>query len=107
MTTLIPYLYLSVAIIFEVTANAFLQRSAGMAKKIPGVIGILFIFVAFTALSQALKGIDMATAYAIWGGCGILLTALTGLIIFKQPISRKGYYGLIMITAGLILLEMG
>lgn len=107
MTTLIPYLYLGVAIIFEVTANAFLQRSAGMAKKIPGVIGILFIFVAFTALSQALKGIDMATAYAIWGGCGILLTALTGLIIFKQPISRKGYYGLIMITVGLILLEMG
>lgn len=101
------YFYLAIAIMLEVTANGFLQRSEGMAKKLPGVVGLLFIFASFTALSQALKGLDMATAYAIWGGCGILLTALTGWIIFKQPVSKKGCVGLLMITAGLVLLKLG
>lgn len=107
MTAWVPYIYLTVAIVFEVTANAFLQRSNGMTKKLPGAVGILFIFIAFTSLSQALKGLDMATAYAIWGGCGILLTALSGWVIFRQPVSRTGCYGLLMITAGLIMLELG
>jgi len=102
-----PYCYLAVAIVLEVTANGFLQRSAGMAKKMPAVVGILLILASFTALSQALKGLDMATAYAIWGGCGILLTAVAGLVIFRQPIRRKGCMGLLMITIGLVLLELG
>jgi spermidine export protein MdtI len=93
--------------VLEVTANAFLQRSDGLRKKMPGAVGLLFIFASFTALSQALKGIEMATAYAIWGGCGILLTALSGWIILGQPLGRKGCCGLLMIAAGLILLELG
>lgn len=107
MIKFVPYCYLAVAIILEVTANGFLQRSSGMSKKLPATIGILLILTSFTALSQALKGLEMATAYAIWGGCGILLTAMVGLIIFRQPIGRKGYLGLLMITIGLVLLELG
>lgn len=107
MSIFILYYYLAIAILLEVTANVFLQRSAGMAKKIPGAVGILLILASFTALAQALKGLEMATAYAIWGGCGILLTALSGWIIFRQPPGRKACAGLLMITAGLLLLELG
>lgn len=107
MIKIVPYCYLAVAIVLEVTANAFLQRSAGMAKKLTGLVGILFIFASFTALSQALKELDMVTAYAIWGGCGILLTALSGWIFFRQPVGHKGFMGLLMITVGLVLLELG
>ena len=103
----VPYFWLALAIVLEVTANAFLQRSDGMAKKLPGAVGLLFIFASFSALSQALKGLEMATAYAIWGGCGILLTALTGWIIFKQPVGVKGCIGLLLIAAGMVLLELG
>lgn len=53
MSIFIPYYYLAIAILLEVTANVFLQRSAGMAKKIPGAVGILLILASFTALAQA------------------------------------------------------
>lgn len=103
----VPYVYLAIAIVLEVTANTFLQRSAGMTKLIPGMIGIVFIFASFTALSQSLKAMDMATAYAIWGGSGIILTALAGWAFFQQPLSRKSMAGLFMISAGLALLKLG
>lgn len=101
------YLYLAVAIVLEVTANGFLKRSDGMSKKLPGLVGIICIFASFTALAQALKGLHMATAYAIWGGCGIILTAAISWLFFKQPLGRKGCLGLLMIAAGLLLLELG
>lgn len=101
------YGYLAVAIVLEVTANGFLKRSEGMTNKLPGLLGMMAIFASFTALSQALKGLNMATAYAIWGGCGIVLTAFLSWIFFQQPLGRKGFLGLMMITAGMILLELG
>ncbi|WP_130835716.1 DMT family transporter [[Erwinia] mediterraneensis] len=105
--TFVSYFYLAIAIVLEVTANAFLKRSSGMTHKLPGALGLLLIFASFTALSRALNGMDMATAYAIWGGCGILLTAITGWIIFRHSPDRKECVGLLMIAAGMILLELG
>jgi len=55
---------------------------------------------------MALKGIDMATAYATWGGSGILLTAFIERVVFRQPLSTKAWLGLILIAAGIVLLEM-
>lgn len=103
---LVPYLSLSMAIVLEVVANFFLKRSDGMSRKLPGAAGLLCIFASFTSLSLALKGIDMATAYATWGGSGILLTAFIERVIFRQALSTKAWLGLILIAAGIVLLEM-
>ncbi len=48
----------------------------------------------------------MATAYATWGGSGILLTAFIERVVFRQPLSTKAWLGLILIAAGIVLLEM-
>jgi spermidine export protein MdtI len=49
----------------------------------------------FTALSQAVKGIgaSISQSPALWGGTGILLTAVAGLRLFKQHLSRLGWLG--------------
>ncbi|KAA5903926.1 multidrug/spermidine efflux SMR transporter subunit MdtI, partial [Klebsiella pneumoniae] len=42
------------------------------------------VLAAFSALSQAVKGIDLSVAYALWGGFGIAATLAAGWILFGQ-----------------------
>ncbi|WP_249532828.1 SMR family transporter, partial [Escherichia coli] len=48
------------------------------------------VLAAFSALSQAVKGIDLSDAYALWGGFGIAATLAAGWILFGQRLNRKG-----------------
>ncbi|HBH6881782.1 TPA: multidrug/spermidine efflux SMR transporter subunit MdtI [Citrobacter freundii] len=100
------YFFLFIAVVLEVTANFFLKRSEGMKYIVPGVTGIICILASFSALSRALKGIDMATAYGIWGGCGVVLTAAIGWVVFGQRFGRKVAAGLALITAGMVLMKL-
>ncbi len=52
------------------------------------------MLAAFSALSQAVKGIDLSVAYALWGGFGIAATLAAGWILFGQRLNRKGWIGL-------------
>ncbi|MGG6495863.1 UNVERIFIED_CONTAM: multidrug efflux SMR transporter, partial [Bacteroidetes bacterium 56_B9] len=72
----LAYVSLALAIISEVTASAFLQRSEQFSKIGPTIVMVVFYVVSFFCLSQALKVIPLGVAYAIWGGLGIVLTAL-------------------------------
>ena len=49
---------------------------------------------AFSALSQAVKGIDLSVAYALWGGFGIAATIAAGWVLFGQRLNNKGWAGL-------------
>ncbi|TQI86489.1 multidrug transporter EmrE-like cation transporter [Serratia marcescens] len=86
-TEFIHYALMAIAISLEVVANIFIKYSDGFRKRLMGLLGIFCILVSFTALSQAAKGIDLSIAYALWGGSGILLTAVAGLVLFKQKLT--------------------
>lgn len=100
------YGFLGLAVVLEVVANFFLKRSDGMKYKLPGVTGIMCILASFSALSQVIKGIDMATAYGIWGGCGVILTAAIGWIVFGQRFDKKVAAGLMLITTGMVIMKV-
>ncbi|MEG1769116.1 MAG: SMR family transporter, partial [Comamonas sp.] len=70
----IHYVYMVVAVLLEVAANIFIKHSAGWRRKGWGMLGIVSVLASFTALSQAVQGMDLSVAYALWGGAGIVLT---------------------------------
>ena len=63
-------LWLLLAVIVEIIANVLLKLSNGFQKKGYGILSLIAVLAAFSALGQAVKGIDLAVAYALWGGLG-------------------------------------
>lgn len=103
---LIHYVFMIMAILLEVTANILIKYSDGFRKRMIGTLGIISILASFTSLSQAVKGIDLSIAYALWGGIGILLTASTALFLFKQRLNRVEWSGVAAILVGVVLLKL-
>lgn len=100
------YAYMALAVLLEVAANVFIKHSAGWRRKTWGLLGIACVLASFTALSQAVQGIDLSVAYALWGGAGIVLTTAAGWIVFRQPLTRRGCVGIALIVAGVLLLKL-
>lgn len=59
--------WLGMAIVLEIIANVFLKFSDGFRRKLYGILSLVAVLAAFSALSQAVKGIDLSVAYALWG----------------------------------------
>ncbi|ABM31321.1 SMR family transporter [Paracidovorax citrulli] len=76
------------------------------SRRVPGIIGIFCILASFTALAQAVKGIDLSIAYALWGGTGIVLTSMAGWALFRQRLGRQAFAGILLIVAGISLLKL-
>lgn len=101
----IHYFFMALAILLEVAANILIKYSDGFEKRSLGLLGIASILSSFAALSQAIKGIDLSIAYALWGGTGILLTACAGMMLFQQQLNRVGWAGIATISLGMLVLK--
>lgn len=100
------YVLLAAAIICEVFGSSMLKISNGFKKIIPSIGVILGMGLAFYSLSLALKTIPLGTAYAIWSGVGTALTALIGVIIYKEHFNLKKLIGLLLIIVGVVIMKL-
>ncbi|HDH0894723.1 multidrug efflux SMR transporter (plasmid) [Klebsiella pneumoniae] len=103
---LIAYSSLAVAIVSEVVASSFLQRSAQFTKLWPTFAMVAFYILSFYMLSQALRVIPLGIAYAIWGGLGIVLTAIVSVYVFKHSLDAWAIVGICMIVGGVIVMNV-
>jgi hypothetical protein len=55
-----------------------------------------------TASLKALRVIPLGVAYAIWGGVGIVLTMLVGIVVFKQQPDLPAVIGATLIILGVV-----
>ncbi|WP_019240998.1 MULTISPECIES: DMT family transporter [Bacillus] len=101
-----PYVILAIAIVSEVFGSSMLKLSNGFKRLFPSIGVILGMSIAFYCLSQALKTIPLGTAYAIWSGIGTALTALVGVIVYKEVINFKKCLGLALIIGGVVVLKL-
>jgi len=98
--------WLAGAIILEIIANIFLKFSDGFRRKTYGLLSLLAVLGAFSALSQAVKGIDLSVAYAVWGGFGVAATLAAGWILFGQRLNKKGWVGLGLLLVGMVMIKL-
>lgn len=99
-------LWLLAAIVLEIFANIFLKHSDGFRRFGYGLLSLFAVLAAFSALSQAVKGIELSVAYALWGGFGIIATVAAGSILFGQRLNRKGWIGLVLLLAGMVIIKL-
>ena len=100
------FLFLFVAIIFEIIGTSVLKLSEQFTKVIPSIISIIAYITAFYFLSLTLKTIPVGIAYAIWSGVGIVLISVIGLVYFKQSLDLPAILGLGLIIAGVIIINI-
>lgn len=104
-SALLAYGYLALAIICEVTATFFLQRSMQFTRLLPTLAMTVLYAAAFFFLAQALRDMPLGVAYAIWAGLGIVLTALVGWTVFHQALDGAAMVGIAMIVGGVVVMQ--
>lgn len=96
------------AIGFEVAGTLSMRASDGFARwqwVIPVAIGYV---VSFVLLAMVLKrGIPVGVAYGVWSGVGVALTAVLARFLFNDPFTPVMAGGVVLIGAGVYLMEMG
>ena len=93
------------AIVLEVIGTTLLQRSEQFTRLLPTAGMVMFYAASFYLLTYALKGMPLGIAYAMWGGLGIVLTALISVFVFKQTLDLAALSGIALIVAGVIVMN--
>lgn len=101
-----PFLWLLLAVALEIGGTYLLKLSDGMTRRIMGAGGIVLVMGAFAALAKAIEGMDLSVAYAVWGGAGLVITAVIGALVFGQRIRPAGWLGILLVVCGVVALKM-
>lgn len=103
---LVAYGSLAIAIICEVIGTTFLMESEQFTRIGPTLTMAGLYVCSFYFLSQTLKTIPLGIAYAIWAAVGIVLTAMIGLVVFKQTLDVAAVFGIGMIIGGVLVINL-
>ena len=101
------WLYLAAAILLEVASTLSLRVAAAgrrgwYAVVVPGYVA------SFLLLALAIdEGLGIGVAYGIWTAVGVALTAVLSHLLFREPLTRTMVLGIVLIAAGVALLEAG
>ncbi len=101
-----PYIFLAVAIISEVTATCALKACDGFTRLVPSALVIVGYGVAFYCLTIVLQTIPVGITYALWAGLGIILVALVGMVHYKQTPDIPAIIGMALIISGVVVINI-
>jgi small multidrug resistance pump len=100
------WIFLSIAIIAEVIGTSALKSAEGFTKLIPSAIVVIGYGISFYFLSLTLKTIPVGISYAIWSGVGITLISIIGYFFYKQTLDLPAIIGILLIIAGVIVINL-
>jgi small multidrug resistance pump len=100
------WLYLIIAIAFEIVGTSALKMSDGFTRLWPSVVVVGCYLAAFVLLAQSLRTIEVGIAYAIWSAVGTAAIAVVGILVFGESASLYKLGGIALIMAGVISLHM-
>ncbi|WP_026535348.1 DMT family transporter [Arthrobacter sp. H14] len=101
-----PYVFLALAIVFEVAGTSLLKLSDGFTRLWPSVGVAVGYGMAFWMLSLTLRTVPVGVAYAIWAGLGTALIAIIGAFFFGEQLGMVKVIGIALIVAGVVALNI-
>jgi small multidrug resistance pump len=100
------YVYLVVAVVFEVIATTALKQTHGFTRLLPSLVSIGGYALAFYFLSLPLRSLPVGVVYALWCGAGIVLITVIGWVWFRQALDVPALVGMALIMAGVIVINL-
>lgn len=83
-----------------------LKASDGLSKLWPSVAFFVLLAASMAGLMIALKTLPVGPAYAVWVGIGAVVTAVVGMIAFKDPVNALTIGSIVLIIAGVVGLQV-
>ncbi|CAM5384010.1 small multidrug resistance pump [Aquamicrobium terrae] len=100
------YVYLLVAILFEVLATTALKETHGFTRLVPSLVTVAGYALAFYFLSLTLRVMPVGIVYALWSGVGIVLVTAIGWAWFRQALDLPALVGIGLIMAGVAVINL-
>jgi len=100
------YLYLALAIVFEIFATSALKAADGFTRLVPSLLVVVGYGAAFFFLSLALRHLSIGIAYAIWSGAGIVLISVAAYVVYGQKLDAAALIGMGLIVAGVVIIQV-
>ncbi|MFF4170470.1 DMT family transporter [Streptomyces sp. NPDC001744] len=101
------YGLLAGAIAAEILATTSMKYSDGFTRLWPSLVTGVGYLVAFALLAQALRTLQVGTAYAIWSGVGTAAVATIGVLFLGETLGPAKIAGVVLIVAGVAVLHLG
>ncbi|AWM18468.1 multidrug efflux SMR transporter [Bacillus inaquosorum] len=100
------WVFLCLAILFEVAGTVSMKLSSGFTKLTPSVLLIFFYGGSLFFLTLTLKSFDVSVAYAVWSGMGIVLITVVGFLFFQENVSVMKLISIGLIIGGVVSLNL-
>ena len=100
------YIYLIFAIVTGIASNGFLKTTEGFTKLNPTIFCVSSIIICLFCISKAMTIIPVGFTYATYGALTITAVTLFGVYKYNQIPNVFGILGLVLIIAGVILLNI-
>jgi small multidrug resistance pump len=100
------WIYLLVAIAFEVVGTSALKNTDGFTKLGPSLIVVAGYGAAFYFLALTLRVMPVGITYAVWSGVGIVLISIIGWLAFEQSLDAAALVGIGLIVAGVAVINL-
>ena len=97
---------LILAIITGIASNGFLKTTEGYSKLTPTIFCVTSIVICLFCISKAMTIIPVGFTYATYGALTITAVTLFGIFKYNQTPNIFGTIGLILIIAGVLLLNL-
>ncbi|WP_270172697.1 DMT family transporter [Paenibacillus sp. SYP-B4298] len=100
------WIYLGLAIIFEVAGTTSMKLSDGFTNLVPSILLLVLYLTSLVFLTLALKRIEVSVAYAVWSGMGIVIISVMGLFYFNEQLSLAKVIAILLIIIGVVTLNL-
>ena len=100
------YIYLIIGIFTGIASNGFLKTTEGFTKLNPTIFCVTSIIICIFCLSKAMTIIPVGFTYATYGALTITAVTLFGIFKYNQTPNLYGTIGLVLIIAGVVLLNL-
>ena len=101
-----PWIYLTLAGLFEIGWAIGLKYTDGFTKPLPTALTAGSMIISIVLLGLAVKTLPIGTAYAIWTGIGTVGTVALGIILLGESASALRLACIGLIVVGILGLKL-
>ena len=96
---------LLLAIAAEQVGTSAMKASEGFTLLWPTVLAVIGYVFSLIFFGRCMRVLPMGFAYALWVGLGMITSSVIGVIVFREALSFSVVIGLVVIAAGILVLN--
>ena len=100
------YLYLLIAILFEVAGSLLLRLSHGFERLGVGVLSVALFILSLGLLSLVMRTIPISVSYPLWAGLGTVGALVGGRLLFAEQITALQVAGVAVVLIGAAMIRL-